>query len=248
MKKLLLLLFILTTTLQAQTIKGKVTDLQTKEALAFVTIVEEGTQNGSYSDIDGYFSLQLNNENSIIIISCLGYETRILPPEKNTLWNVALQPQVVILKEAKILPGENPAEVIMRKVLKNKDKNNPEKAIAFTYDSYNKLIFVADKDTHAIATQKAVVSIDSTKPPKKDFFEDKHLFLLESATHRKHMPPGKDEEIILATRVSGLKNPQFALLGTQLQSFSLYGDNVSVMDDVYLSPLSSDAISKYLLK
>ncbi len=246
MKKLLLLLFILTTTLQAQTIKGKVTDLQTKEALAFVTIVEEGTQNGSYSDIDGYFSLQLNNENSRIIISCLGYETRILPPEKNTLWNVALQPQVVILKEAKILPGENPAEVIMRKVLKNKDKNNPEKAIAFTYDSYNKLIFVADKDTHAIATQKAVVSIDSTKPPKKDFFEDKHLFLLESATHRKHMPPGKDEEIILATRVSGLKNPQFALLGTQLQSFSLYGDNVSVMDDVYLSPLSSDAISKYL--
>ncbi|MFN0187151.1 MAG: carboxypeptidase-like regulatory domain-containing protein [Bacteroidia bacterium] len=61
MKKLILLLLVLTTTLQAQTIKGKVTDQQTKEALAFVTILEEGTQNGTSSDIDGYFSIKLIN-------------------------------------------------------------------------------------------------------------------------------------------------------------------------------------------
>lgn len=246
MKIFLLFLLVFTTTLQAQSIKGKVTDQHTKQSLAFVTIVEEGTQNGTYSDIDGYFSIKLINENSRIIFSYLGFQTQTLIPEKNTFWNVVIQTQAINIKEVKIIPGENPAEVIMRKVLKNKDKNNPEKAIAFTYDSYNKLIFVADRDTNAITSQKVEVSIDSTKPPKKDFFEDKHLFLLESATHRKHMPPGKDEEIILATRVSGLKNPQFALLGTQLQSFSLYGDNVSVMDDVYLSPLSNDAINKYL--
>ncbi|MBK7967263.1 MAG: carboxypeptidase-like regulatory domain-containing protein [Bacteroidetes bacterium] len=246
MKKLLLFIFVFTTTLQAQTIKGKVTDQLSNQALAFVTIVEEGTQNGTYSDIDGYFSIKLINENSSVVFSYLGFQTETLIPEKNILWNVTIRPQAINIKEVKILPGENPAEVIMRKVLKNKDKNNPEKAIAFTYDSYNKLIFVADRDTNAITTQKVEVSIDSTKPPKKDFFEDKHLFLLESATHRKHMPPGKDEEVILATRVSGLKNPQFALLGTQLQSFSLYGDHVSVMDDVYLSPLSNDAINKYL--
>lgn len=246
MKKIILFLIVLTTSLQAQTIKGKVTNQDTKQSLAFVTVVEEGTQNGTYSDIDGYFTIKLINENAAIIFSYLGFETRKLVPEKDKLWEVAILPQALQIKEVKILPGENPAEVIMRKVLKNKDKNNPEKAIAFTYDSYNKLVFVADRDTHALAGKKVEVSLDSTKAKKKDFFEDKHLFLLESATHRKHMPPGKDEEKILATRVSGLKNPQFALLGTQLQSFSLYGDNVSVMNDVYLSPLSRDAISKYL--
>lgn len=246
MKKLIFFFLFLTTYLQAQTIKGRITDQHTNQSLAFVTIVEEGTQNGTYSDIDGYFSIKLNNQNSKIIFSYLGYETRLLTPITGELWNVAILQQAINIKEVKILPGENPAEVIMRKVLKNKDKNDPEKAIAFTYDSYNKLIFVADRDTNAITTQNVVVSIDSTKPPKKDFFEDKHLFLLESATHRKHMPPGKDEETILATRVSGLKNPQFALLGTQLQSFSLYGDNVSVLDEVFLSPLHDEAISKYL--
>lgn len=234
------------TLLHAQNINGRVYNQENDQTLAFVTVVEEGTQNGTYSDIDGYFSLRLNNQNSKIIFSYLGFESRVLVPEKNTLWKVSILPQAINIKEVKILPGENPAEVIMRKVLKNKNKNNPEKAIAFTYDSYNKLIFVADRDSTTVIKQEMDVSIDSTKKQKKDFFEDKHLFLLESATHRKHMPPGKDEETILATRVSGLKNPQFALLGTQLQSFSLYGDNVSMLDEVYLSPLSNDAINKYL--
>ena len=133
MKIFLLFLLVFTTTLQAQSIKGKVTDQHTKQSLAFVTIVEEGTQNGTYSDIDGYFSIKLINENSRIIFSYLGFQTQTLIPEKNTFWNVVIQTQAINIKEVKILPGENPAEVIMRKVLKNKDKNNPEKAIAFTY-------------------------------------------------------------------------------------------------------------------
>jgi hypothetical protein len=44
--------------------------------------VEEGTQNGPYSDIDGYFSIKLINENSRIVFSYLGFKTRILIPEK----------------------------------------------------------------------------------------------------------------------------------------------------------------------
>jgi Family of unknown function (DUF5686)/CarboxypepD_reg-like domain len=246
MKILSFLFLISSTLLQAQTIKGRVLDQNTNQPLAFVTIVEEGTQHGAYSDIDGYFTLKMLQQNSKIIFSYLGYESRVLSPVIGELWTVGILQHAIHIKEIKILPGENPAEVIMRKVLKNKDKNDPEKAIAFTYDSYNKLIFVADRDSSTLIKQDVVVSIDSTKPPKKDFFEDKHLFLLESATHRKHMPPGKDEETILATRVSGLKNPQFALLGTQLQSFSLYGENVSVLDEVYLSPLHNEAINKYL--
>ena len=93
MKKLLLFILVFNSTLQAQTIKGKVTDQLSNQALAFVTIVEEGTQNGTYSDIDGYFSIKLINENSRIVFSYLGFQTQTLIPEKNILWNVAIQPQ-----------------------------------------------------------------------------------------------------------------------------------------------------------
>ena len=107
MKKIILFLLVSTTSLQAQTIKGKVSDQQTNQALDFVTIVEEGTQNGTYSDIDGYFSIKLINENSRIVFSYLGFETRILIPEKNSLWNVSILPQAINIKEVKILPVEN---------------------------------------------------------------------------------------------------------------------------------------------
>ena len=107
MKKILLFFLVFANALQAQTIKGKVTDQHTQLSLAFVTIVEEGTQNGTSSDIDGYFSIKLNNENSNIVFSYLEYETKLLSPEKNILWNVSILPQAINIKEVKILPVEN---------------------------------------------------------------------------------------------------------------------------------------------
>ena len=47
------------------------------------------------------------NENSNIIFSYLGYETKFLAPVKNILWNVAIFPQAIQIKEVKILAGEN---------------------------------------------------------------------------------------------------------------------------------------------
>ncbi len=243
---LLFLIICLPILIPAQTIKGRVLQQQTREPLAFVTIVEEGSQNGTYSDIDGYFTISLKSESSRLIFSSLGYTTVSIQADGSTPLTVYLQAQAIQIREVVILPGENPAEIIMRRVLANKDRNNPEKAIAFTYDSYNKLVFAGVKDSVKIDPVKTGNSLDSTNNGKRDFFEDKHLFLLESASRRKHLPPGKDEEVILATRVSGLKNPQFALLGTQLQSFSLYGEHVRILDISYLSPLSKEAISKYL--
>ncbi len=244
--RLLFLLLCIPALLSGQNIKGRILHADTKEPLAFVTVVEEGSQNGTYSDIDGYFTLSLKNHNGRLFISSLGFTaTSILPDDRSTN-TIYLKPQAIQIREVLILPGENPAEIIMRKVLANKDRNNPEKVLAFTYDSYNKLVFTGQSDSTKAGTAMGSNSLDSSQESMKRFFEDKHLFLLESATRRKHMPPGKDEETILATRVSGLKNPQFALLGTQLQSFSLYGDFVSILDLKYLSPISKEAIGKYL--
>ena len=230
----------------AQDIRGRVLNQFTNEPLAFVTIVEEGTQNGTYSDIDGYFRIKRNSESSKMVFSYIGFEPKVVAWDGSTLWIVKINARPILTKEVVIRPGENPAEVIMKKVLRNKDRNNPEKSVAFVYDSYNKLVFLGIKDTLKPAAITASNSLDSSTSKKKDFFDDKHLFLLESATTRKHLPPDKDEEIIHATRVSGLKNPEFALLGTQLQSFSLYGNEVSLMDISYLSPLTDGAINKYL--
>ncbi|NNE55837.1 MAG: hypothetical protein HKN32_07450, partial [Flavobacteriales bacterium] len=78
------------------------------------------------------------------------------------------------------------------------------------------------------------------------FVDSQHIMMMESVTEKKFKPPASSEEKILANRFSGFKNPQFALLASQLQSFSLYDELLTVGDADYLSPLCNGATRKYL--
>ncbi len=67
-------LFVGAISMNAQTIKGKVTD-SSGEALSFMNIVEKGTTNGTTTDENGEFSLDLSKMPSTIIVSSLGFKT-----------------------------------------------------------------------------------------------------------------------------------------------------------------------------
>lgn len=226
-------------------VKGRVVSAVSKEPLAFVTVIQEGTQNGTYSDIDGYFTIDLSSPEAPVVFSYVGFAPGKFVWDRSQQWDIFLTPVVRELTTATILAGENPAEVIMRKVIQRRDKNNPEKSVAFAYNSYNKLVILGDVDSTDMTTAVANNSLDSSTQKMRDFFKEKHLFMMESASQRRHLPPGKDEEVILASRVSGFKAAPFALLGTQLQSFSVYDENLMVLDISYLSPISGSAISRY---
>ena len=76
LKKLLFFCaFLLPLSIMAQTITGKVTDTN-GEAISFATIVEEGTSNGTTSDMDGNFSLTVNQLPVNIDVSSLGFITK----------------------------------------------------------------------------------------------------------------------------------------------------------------------------
>jgi TonB-linked SusC/RagA family outer membrane protein len=59
----------------AQTVTGKVTNSTTGEALIGATVVEEGTTNGTTTDIDGNYRLNVRNANATIMVSITGYQT-----------------------------------------------------------------------------------------------------------------------------------------------------------------------------
>jgi hypothetical protein len=67
---------------------------------------------------------------------------------------------------------------------------------------------------------------------------------METVTERKYKNP-RDNETVLAQRTSGFKNPMFALLVTQLQSFSVYGDYIGITSSEYLNPISRGATERY---
>jgi len=225
--------------------KGRILSEDKSEPLAFVTVLETGTQNGVFTDIDGYFSINVSGPEASLTISYVGFVPQELKWDGAEYRVIRLRPAITEMKTIQVVAGVNPAEVIMQKVIKRRDQNNPEKSSAFTYDSYNKFIITGEEDSLKIASSLTGNTMDSSALEMKAFFDKRHLFLTESVTRRKHLPPAKDEEVVIANRVSGFKSAPFTLLGTQLQSFSVYTEMIRVLDIAYLSPLANAAISKY---
>lgn len=56
-------------------VEGKVTDMETGEALPFVTITEKGTTNGTVSNENGTYSIKVNDQNATLVYSYVGYLT-----------------------------------------------------------------------------------------------------------------------------------------------------------------------------
>lgn len=230
----------------AQEFKGRITDAKTGAGLAFVAIAEQGTSNGTYSDIDGYFQLIPEDTLSLFVFNLVGYQSLELKYNGNAPMSITMIEKENLLNEVVIRPGENPAERIIRKAIENKKINNPESDTPFTYDSYNKLVFGGQLDSTVVNDTARFATLDSTQKQAYDFFGQQHLFLMESVSKRKFYPPNHSEETVIANRVSGLKRTDLFLLGTQLQSFSFYGESVQLLGETYMSPLADRSISKYL--
>ena len=229
-------------------IKGRVIDLETNEGLAFVTIIFNENHTGTSTDIDGYFQFKSTSNLSKLTLSYIGYQTRVLTlSEAHTMgFKVTLEKSSYNLREVEIVPGENPAHRIIKRAVANRNQNNPEKASEFYYESYNKLVFTVPLDSNSTSYLDSI-TINSIKEENIDSFPvNKVAFIMESVAERNHFPPDFSNEVITESRISGLKIPFFSLLGTQLQSFSLYENYVSLYGINYLSPISKGSISKYL--
>jgi outer membrane cobalamin receptor len=79
MKKLLLFIFLLggLTAFSQGTVTGTLIDSDTGDTLPSANVVETGTSNGTISDMDGKFSLNVSSNQGTITISFVGYSTRM---------------------------------------------------------------------------------------------------------------------------------------------------------------------------
>lgn len=229
---------------KAQTLKGRIIDANNNQALPFVGVLIKNTQVGTLTDIDGKFQLDVSSTPfAELQITYLGYLPQTIAvsslqdPEKIT---IKLKPQAFSLQEISVHAKENPAHRIIKMATKNRPINNPEKMHSFTYNSYTKFFVTADikASIDSVAADTSLSGIDK-------FFKNQHLFLIESITQREFLRPDKSHETVLASKVSGLKNSPFALLATQLQSFSFYDDFVTVLDEKFLNPISEGSTRKY---
>ena len=84
------------------TITGKVTSLEDNEPLPGVSILIKGTSNGTTTDIDGRYSLSAN-ENDVLQFSYIGYQTKELTLNDQSVINIALEADLEQLEEVVVI-------------------------------------------------------------------------------------------------------------------------------------------------
>lgn len=79
-------------------VRGTVKDTK-GESLIGVNVMIKGTNNGTVTDLDGEFSLNVNNKNSIIEFSYVGFKTQEVHLQGKSVLSVVLQDDIELLDE-----------------------------------------------------------------------------------------------------------------------------------------------------
>jgi len=254
-------------------ISGQVFDRETRAPLAFVHIVINESNYGGTTDIDGEFSFSYYEPITSLKLSYVGYEKKVFQVEKKAKEvTIFLERKEIELQEVEILAGVNPAHRIIRNTIDNRDINDPEKLKSFSYTMYEKTIFSIDADTSinqissdstrqggmagigfdfqevTDSVQKDTIAIDSATRFIEKLMSEQYLFLMENVTKRKYLFPNRSYNDVVATKMSGFKDPIFIFLATQIQSFSFYKPFITIFQSSYVNPISSGSLGKYFFK
>ncbi len=264
-----LLLIIFGVKSHAQQLRGKVSDRTNGVPLAFVNIVFDHSERGVTTDIDGRFVIKSIKGIEHLHFSYVGYydTTIALKKVKTSYLKIELRPKSYSLSEVFIFPGENPAHRIIKECLSMRKENDPERLTSFSYKAYHKMVFTAkttaehQADSVVKGSNQLCIGISQSGPTEvrssssstdsdsvpmvENIFSTQHLFMMESVTERFYKYPDKNKEIVLGTKVSGLKDPYFAAIATEFQSFSFYKTNIQILDKNYINPISTGSWRKY---
>ncbi len=86
------------TGLQQRSVSGVISD-ENGNAKFRINIQIEGTTIGLISDNNGRFSITVPNQNAVLIVSFVGYNTQRIPVGGRTSFNVSLVPSTAALEE-----------------------------------------------------------------------------------------------------------------------------------------------------
>ncbi|MDW7693995.1 TonB-dependent receptor [Flammeovirgaceae bacterium SG7u.111] len=79
---------------QKITVSGKVTSAEDGEPLPGVNILEKGTQNGTATDIDGAFKVEVSNQNAVLQFSYVGFKNKDIIVSDQSFIEVELKLEV----------------------------------------------------------------------------------------------------------------------------------------------------------
>ena len=88
---------------QQRRVSGTVIDSKERSAMIGANIMEKGTANGTVTDIEGRFTLNLTSSNPVLVISSIGYETLEVTVGNRTTLNLEMNEDTELLEEVVVI-------------------------------------------------------------------------------------------------------------------------------------------------
>ncbi|MFN8257674.1 MAG: DUF5686 family protein [Bacteroidales bacterium] len=238
---------------QKTIVKGKVTDLSNKEPLPFVNIIFLKSNIGTVTNEDGSYLLESSKYYDSVSVTCFGYLTQKFKVKKAVTQeiDIALVPVDYTLSTVTVVPGENPAHPIFRKIIENKEINNPEKLEFFHCELYNKLQIDLNNITDKLKSRKAFNKFqfvfelqDSSEEMGKTYLP---VFLSENYSQYYYQRrPERKKEIVMASKISGVENKSYAeFTGQMYIDVNFYQNYVDIFGKQCVSPFSNSGLFVY---
>lgn len=228
-----------------KTMQGQVVDFDSTIPIAFANI----TYNNKTitTDWEGFFSVEIVEDKKPLKVSYKGYKDKSYFLSKDVTF---LMIKIVSDENRKKrnIYTENKVNAIIKKAVDNKPKNQPEKVFrTYQYKNYeqvlvsanpkaidNKIDIIKKKNFFGVSKTK----IDSSNYKFKKLIEKQHLYQTEKVNLIQYNLEGT-KETILASRMAGFKEPLYEYLGLNLVSYSLYENQIDILDIPIQNPLSN---------
>jgi len=238
---------------QVTKIMGTVTDVNTKEPMPFVNLLLKGTTIGVQTGFDGTYSIDTKVYSDSLLCSFLGYTRQAKKVQKGKFQVIDFEmgTSTTMLKEVVIVPGENPAEVILRKIIAGKENNDREKLDCYQYEAYTKIQFDANNISEKFMNRKVFKPIkfifenlDTSTVNGKAYLPILLTENLSNIYYRKS--PRSKKEVILASKVSGMKNQSISQFsGDLIQSINVYDNHIVIFEKNFVSPIANFGLNFY---
>lgn len=235
---------------QETVIRGKITDAFSGDPIPFVNVVFKGTSIGTTTDFDGNYVLRTTSPTDSLQASYIGYKPRTKAVQRGITQtiNFQLEEEVTRLRDIVIMAGENPAFVVLRNVVKNKEFNDKRKLSAYEFDSYSKIEIDVDNITDKFKEKKLISRITQVMDSIQQIAgEDGKpvlpVFISESVSkfYYRNNPELKFENI-KETKISGIGFEDGSLMaqlvGASFQEYNFYKNWLNILDKDFVSPIA----------
>ncbi|MEC4004081.1 DUF5686 family protein [Flavobacterium sp. SUN052] len=234
--------------------KGQVIDFDSTVPIAFAKI--NYNNKTITSDWEGKFSIELKEDNKPIVFSYKGYFDKTYYQTVGAKFLLIKMITNNSLKNQEIY-SENQVNLIIKKVIENKPLNQPEKALnTFEYKNYEHLLVSANPDSISGKIDtiykkslfgKRKITLDSINYKFKKLVEKQHIYQTEKVNLIQHNNDGT-KETILASRMAGFKKPLYEYLGLNLVSYSLYENQLEILEIPIQNPISNYGRKMFVFK